>query len=77
MTPVPLKAMGRFQHEAIAIDPQTHIVYQTEDRGDSLFYRFIPKEPTNLAAGGQLQALKIKRYPKINTRSGFSPAQTL
>lgn len=71
VTPVPLKAMGRFQHEAIAIDPKTNIVYQTEDRGDSLFYRFIPKEPTNLAAGGQLQALKIKRYPKINTGQDF------
>ncbi|WP_448514530.1 alkaline phosphatase PhoX [Parathermosynechococcus lividus] len=71
VTPVPLKAMGRFQHEAIAIDPKTNIIYQTEDRGDSLFYRFIPKEPRRLAAGGVLQALKIKRYPKINTGSDF------
>lgn len=39
--PVPLKAMGRFVHEAVAIDPQTNIVYETEDRGTSGFYRFI------------------------------------
>jgi len=71
VTPVPLTAMGRFQHEAIAIDPKTNIIYQTEDRLDSLFYRFIPKEPGRLAAGGALQALKIKRYPKINTGSDF------
>ncbi len=55
--PVPLKAMGRFNHEAAAVDPRTGIVYLTEDRGDSLFYRFIPNEPGNLVKGGKLQAL--------------------
>ena len=39
---VALKAMGRFNHEAIAVDPKTGIVYQTEDRHDGLLYRFIP-----------------------------------
>jgi uncharacterized protein len=58
--PVPLKAMGRFNHEAIAIDPNTGIVYLTEDTNDGLFYRFIPKKKNNLSEGGQLQALKIK-----------------
>lgn len=55
--PVPLKAMGRFRHEAAAVDPATGIVYQTEDQNDGLFYRFIPKVPGKLAAGGKLQAL--------------------
>jgi hypothetical protein len=32
--PVPLKAMGRFNHEAIAVDPKSGAVYLTEDRGD-------------------------------------------
>ncbi len=32
--PVPLKAMGRFNHEAIAVDPTSGAVYLTEDRGD-------------------------------------------
>ena len=31
--PIPLKAMGRFNHEAVAVDPKTGIVYETEDRG--------------------------------------------
>jgi hypothetical protein len=30
--PVALKAMGRFRHEAVAVDPKTGIVYQIEDR---------------------------------------------
>lgn len=55
--PVPLKAMGRFNHEAAAVDPATGIVYLTEDRNDSLLYRFIPNVAGKLAEGGKLQAL--------------------
>ncbi|RRQ52130.1 alkaline phosphatase PhoX [Sphingorhabdus wooponensis] len=58
--PVPLKAMGRFNHEAAAVDPATGIVYLTEDRSDSLFYRFIPTRTGKLAAGGRLQALALE-----------------
>lgn len=58
--PEPLTAMGRFNHEAAAVDPRTGIVYLTEDRGDSLFYRFIPNQRGQLALGGQLQALVLK-----------------
>ena len=67
--PVPLKAMGRFNHEAAAVDPKTGYVYLTEDRHDSLFYRFIPNEYGHLAAGGQLQALVIKSKPQFDTRN--------
>lgn len=57
--PVPLKAMGRFNHEAVAVDPATGIVYLTEDRSDSLFYRFLPARRGRLAEGGRLQALAL------------------
>jgi secreted PhoX family phosphatase len=57
--PVPLKAMGRFNHEAAAVDPATGIVYLTEDRNDSLLYRFIPAVRGRLAEGGKLQALVL------------------
>lgn len=57
--PVPLKAMGRFNHEAACVDPETGMVYQTEDRDDGLLYRFIPTTPGKLADGGKLQALVI------------------
>lgn len=56
-SPTPLRAMGRFEHEAAAVDPRTGIVYLTEDRPDSLFYRFLPDAPGELARGGRLQAL--------------------
>jgi secreted PhoX family phosphatase len=65
--PVPLTAMGRFNHEAIAVDPATGIVYQTEDRPDGLFYRFIPDQPGNLQAGGVLQAIVLPNLPTLDT----------
>lgn len=67
--PVPLKAMGRFNHEAACVDPNTGIVYLTEDRGDSLFYRFIPNVYGELAKGGKLQALAIKGMSKFDSRN--------
>lgn len=57
--PVPLEGLGRFRHEAAAVDPVSGIVYLTEDRPDSLFYRFLPDRPGRLAAGGRLQALAL------------------
>ena len=57
--PVPLKAMGRFNHEAACVDPATGLVYLTEDRNDSVLYRFAPKVPGELHKGGQLQAMRI------------------
>jgi len=57
--PVPLTAMGRFVHEAAAVDPRTGIVYLTEDRPDGLFYRFLPRARGRLALGGRLQALGL------------------
>ena len=68
-TPVPLKAMGRFNHEAIAVHPKTGIVYQTEDRGDGLIYRFLPNTYGDLAAGGKLQVLGLKDYNPGDTRN--------
>jgi uncharacterized protein len=59
VTPAPLIAMGRFNHEAACVDPRTGIVYLTEDRDDSLLYRFVPNAKGELAKGGRLAALAI------------------
>ena len=69
VTPVPLKEMGRFVHEAVAIDSQTGIVYLTEDRPKAGFYRFIPHQQGQLAAGGRLQMLAIQNRPNFDTRT--------
>jgi secreted PhoX family phosphatase len=64
--PVALRHLGRFAHEAVAVDPATGAVYETEDQGDgSGFYRFVPSakptQPGDLAVTtGVLQMLKVK-----------------
>ena len=67
--PIPLKDMGRFNHEAIAVEPESGVVYQTEDRGDGLIYRFIPNVPGKLQKGGRLQALAIRSWAGCDTRN--------
>ena len=71
--PIPLKEMGRFRHEAIAVDPKSGIVYETEDVWDSLIYRYIPNEPSKLYKGGKLQALVINAVPGWDTRNWSEP----
>lgn len=66
---VPLKAMGRFVHEAVAFDKKG-VVYQTEDMGSAGFYRFVPNKNKKLAQGGTLQMLAIDGKPQFDTRRG-------
>lgn len=65
---VPLKEMGRFNHEAVAVEPESGVVYLTEDRDDGLFYRYLPNKPGRLAAGGRLQALAAAGSESLDTR---------
>lgn len=69
---VPLKAMGRFNHEAAAVDPATGHVYLTEDRDDGLLYRFIPKVPASCpkaaAAGAGVAAQRGRRQSQLAGR---------
>jgi len=58
--PQPIIAMGQFYHEATAIDPESGIVYMTEDTEPNAgFYRYLPDVPGQLQAGGKLQMLKV------------------
>ncbi len=69
---VPLKALGRYAHEAVAVDPKTGILYLTEDAGSpfGLIYRFLPQKPLggpgSLRAGGKLQALAVAGVPDLS-----------
>ncbi|MCA9738538.1 MAG: DUF839 domain-containing protein [Gemmatimonadetes bacterium] len=86
VAPVPLVAMGRFVHEAIAVDPATGIVYETEDawyvpddatRPGAGFYRFLPEQPGTLAAGGRLQMLAVDDRPGYVTARGQTQGAVL
>ncbi len=73
---VPLKAMGRFDHEAVCVDPRTGIVYLTEDKVDGLFYRFIPAVKGELARGGRLQAMAFRDARSADSSNHVTPIWT-
>jgi hypothetical protein len=54
---VPRPALGRFKHEAAAVDVDRHAVYLTEDEPDGCLYRFLPSAWPSLAAG-RLQVMR-------------------
>ncbi|MFN3988026.1 MAG: PhoX family protein [Rhodocyclaceae bacterium] len=61
----PLRDMGRFRHEAVAVDPATMDAYQTEDASPvSALYRFVPNNATGTVGayedGGVLAAARIR-----------------
>lgn len=69
----PITAMGRFQHEAIAVDPDTGVVYETEDAFEKpfgLYYRYLPNKPRggrgSLHAGGDLEAMRVPDVPDLS-----------
>ena len=66
--PVPLTQMGRFSHEAVAVDPRDGVVYLTEDGASGLsgFYRYVPNTPGVMANGGVLEMLAVVGRPQFN-----------
>jgi secreted PhoX family phosphatase len=79
--PFPIKAAGRFDHEAVVWHDET--LYLTEDRhldaGGSCFYRYSP-DPRPTAAGelaessGPLDALVVDGRPNLQTSTGWPGA---
>lgn len=61
----PLHALGQFRHEGVAVDPDTGVVYLTEDAPVvSGFYRFLPERKGDLRSG-RLQMLQIAGKPDL------------
>ena len=76
--PIPIKAAGRFDHEAVVWHHRS--LYLTEDRrldqGGACFYRYTPtprpKRPGELAAAtGPLDALVVDGHPNLNTSTDW------
>ncbi len=78
---IPLAEMGRFNHEAIAVDPKSGYVYQTEDRDDSAFYRFTPRVYPrrfgDLQMGGDLYAMVIDPEQLSTCDFSYLPTRTV
>lgn len=68
----PLTRLGRFKHEAAAVDRTSGAVYLTEDQVDGSLYRFVPTRYGDLHGKGQLQALRLRDWRSgVSTGSGF------
>jgi secreted PhoX family phosphatase len=88
----PIRAAGRFSHEAVAIDPATSVLYETEDTNPAGFYRYVPPggptpapqgrgsggrgQGTQLQDGGTLYAMVIAGEPRKDLRGGFADGTT-
>ena len=68
-TATPYIAMGRCNHEAVAIDPVTSIAYLTEDSGNGLLYKFVPTDTSmqygSLGNGGSLSAMRADGLARL------------
>jgi uncharacterized protein len=76
----PIRAAGRFAHEAVAVSQKSGIVFQTEDPGSGIgagFYRYIPNDPRHLTEGGTLQMLAVRGFPKLDMREGQTVGRRL
>ena len=67
--PQPIRALGRFEHEAVAVDPDTGHIYETEDATNphGLFYRWTPPDSALPLGKGSLR--KLGRTPGRSLRS--------
>ena len=70
----PIPGLGRFEHEAAAVDPDTGIVYLTEDERRAGLYRFVPAGGAigsgALRGPGKLQMLAIDGRTDPEDRAG-------
>ena len=77
--PIPIVDAGRFNHEAVALDHKTGILYETEDRSDSCFYRYISHRHSHrhghLQDGGSLYAMAIR--PNVFSSCDGTPLPTI
>jgi secreted PhoX family phosphatase len=81
-TPVPIRAAGRFAHEAVDIDPSSGFLYETEDNFGfpSGFYRYrAPQNPMQvgeLRDGGTLEMLKVRGIDNAELDHDQAPGVT-
>ena len=85
---MPIRAAGRFSHEAVAVDPRTGVLYETEDANPAGFYKYVQPgagaphwrggrgRGETLRDGGELYALAVASAPGKDLRGGFRAGKT-
>jgi secreted PhoX family phosphatase len=71
-TATPIKNLGRWVHEALAVDPRNNVIHLTEDAGsESGFYRHVPPSPRRPLEPGRLQMLEVVGTNNANLGAGY------
>ena len=73
----PIKGMGRFVHEAGAVDPETSVVLPHGGQQPRRFYRYVPDEPGKLAKGGVAPGAPGQGQPGYNTVTAQTVGEVL
>jgi secreted PhoX family phosphatase len=73
----PIRAYGRFRHEAVAVDPESCVAYLTEDEPDSCVYRFVPHDAAREPFEGQFFAMTIRDRPRLDLGAGRAVGERL
>lgn len=72
-----IPAYGRFNHEAVAFDPESGVAWLTEDRGDSVLYRYVPDDPADAFGPGRLQAMRVVGVDTYDTSANMQVGDRL
>jgi secreted PhoX family phosphatase len=84
----PVRSAGRFSHEAVAFDPSTGVMYETEDTGESGFYKYVQpgagrsdwnrgrRRTELLRDGGKLHAMVVDGVARKDLTVGFDNGAT-
>lgn len=71
----PIRSAGRFSHEAVAVDPRTGNLYETEDEYESAIYKYVPPGGSGSAGslrdGGALFAMVVDGEARKDMSGGF------
>lgn len=77
----PIRSAGRFSHEAVAVDPRTGIMYETEDAGSSAFFAYVQpgagrrnwkrSRIDRLRDGGELYAMVVDGVSRKDMTGSF------
>ena len=74
--PIKRPALGLFNHESVAIDPETFVLYLTEDEPDGCFYRYLPGDVVDGVAdlnNGQLEVAMVDDDGIVNWKKIIDP----
>ena len=66
-------ALGSFNHEAAGVDPDTGIVYLTEDDPTGRLYRFVPTTPGDLSSRQPVRRQRLRHHRHLGAHRHHRP----